>query len=258
MQRITTPGGVTASYEKSGSGPPLVLVHGSLSNHEGAWMLVKPLLQPKFTVYAVARRGRGDTTATEGHSIADEAADLAAVIEAIGEPVFLLGHSFGAQVSLAAAAGVPEKVRKLVLYEPPVPTAMTRERLQGLQVLAAKGEDEAMVDDFMRNVVKVPGEQVDLIRTTPFWQLLVNDAQNSIREWPALVNYDFKAGRFATLPMPVLLLTGSDSPQEIYGTKALAAAIAGARVVEFAGQGHVAQAFAPQVFAEAVTSFLLS
>jgi pimeloyl-ACP methyl ester carboxylesterase len=133
---------------------------------------------------------------------------------------------------------------------------MDRARLQHFQGLAARGDEEGMVDDFLRNTVEVPGEQVDLLHSTPFWQYLVNDAQNSIREWPALLSYDFRAERFATLPMPVLLLTGSDSPPDLYGTNALAAAIPNARVVEFAGQGHGAQALAPQVFAEAVTSFL--
>jgi pimeloyl-ACP methyl ester carboxylesterase len=41
-----------------------------------------------------------------------------AVIQSIGEPVFLLGHSYGAHTALAPAAEVPDRVRKLVLYEP--------------------------------------------------------------------------------------------------------------------------------------------
>lgn len=40
-----------------------------------------------------------------------------ALIQSIGEPVFLLGHSYGAQTALAAAAEVPDCIRKLVLYE---------------------------------------------------------------------------------------------------------------------------------------------
>jgi pimeloyl-ACP methyl ester carboxylesterase len=256
MERIETPRGITYSYEKSGSGPPLVIVHGSLSNHQSAWMMVKPLLEPNFTVYAVARRGRGETSATEGHTIPEEAHDLAALIEKIGEPVFLLGHSFGAQVSLAAAALVPNKIRKLILYEPPVPSARVREQVPHLMGVLEKEGAEVMVDQFLRNTIQVPGDQVDVIKTTPFWQFLVGDAQNSVREWPALVSYDFKAEHFNSLPMPVLLLTGSDSPPDIYGTNELAAAIPNARVGTFAGQGHVAQILAPQEFVQTVTSFL--
>jgi pimeloyl-ACP methyl ester carboxylesterase len=259
MERITTPSGITLSYEKSGSGPPLVLVHGTLSDHNFAWVLVKPLFQPQFAVYAVARRGRGQTTATEGQTIPDEAADIVALIDAIGEPVFLLGHSLGAHISVAAAALAPEKIRKLVLYEPPLAGSDNprADRFARVQELADQGDYDAMIDEFFRNVIRVPGQQVDLIRTTPVWPLIVVDAQNSIREWPALLNHEFDPERFRSIKVPVLLLTGADSPQEQYATRALTATLPNARVVEIPGQGHIAQAFAPQVFADTVTSFLL-
>jgi pimeloyl-ACP methyl ester carboxylesterase len=101
----------TISYERSGRGAPLVLVHGSFSNHQTNWEPVRPLLENEFTFHAVARRGRGEMEATEGHQLEDEARDVAAVVQAIGQPVFLLGHSYGAQVALAAAALVPEMTR---------------------------------------------------------------------------------------------------------------------------------------------------
>jgi pimeloyl-ACP methyl ester carboxylesterase len=64
--RVTSPGGVTVSYDRDGSGPPLVLVHGSFSDHRTNREFVKPLFETRFTVYAVARRGRGETDATAG------------------------------------------------------------------------------------------------------------------------------------------------------------------------------------------------
>jgi pimeloyl-ACP methyl ester carboxylesterase len=117
MQRLTSPAGATVSYDQYGRGPPLVLVHGSFSDHKTNWKFVKPLFETQFTVYAIARRGRGETDATQGHSLEDESSDVVAVIQSIGEPVFLLGHSYGAQTALAAATNVPDRIRKLVLYE---------------------------------------------------------------------------------------------------------------------------------------------
>ena len=256
MERITTPAGITVSYEKSGSGPPLVLVHGSPTNQMTAWMLVKPLLEPQFTVYAVARRGRGETSATKGHTIPEEGADVAAVIEAIGKPVYLLGHSFGAQVSLAAAALIPDQVLALVLYEPPLPTAMNPAELAHSQDQAEAGDYDGMVDEFFRKVVQVQGSEVDFMRSTPVWAFLVSDGPASIREWPALLNYQFDADRFRSLDLPVLLLTGSESPQDIYATDALAAALPNATVGVLAGQGHGATVTAPKEFVDAVASFL--
>jgi pimeloyl-ACP methyl ester carboxylesterase len=59
-----------------------------------------------------------------------------AVIRSIGEPVFLIGHSYGAQTALAATAKVPDRVRKLVLYEAPWPHALRKEDLSRLEALA--------------------------------------------------------------------------------------------------------------------------
>src|SRR5262245_55937711 len=122
MERIRSAAGVHVSYERHGHGPPLVLVHGSFSDHRGNWQTIRPLLEGRFAMYAIARRGRGETDATLGHGIPDEARDVVAVMEAIAEPVYLLGHSYGAQTALAAAALAPERIRKLIVYEPPWPT----------------------------------------------------------------------------------------------------------------------------------------
>jgi len=43
----------------------LVLVHGSFSDHKTNWEFVKSLFEKQFTVYAIARRGRGETDATD-------------------------------------------------------------------------------------------------------------------------------------------------------------------------------------------------
>lgn len=121
MFTVRSQQGTCVSYKRQGQGPPLVPIHGGFSDHDTNWEFVAPDLERQFTLYAIARRGRGETDTTAGHSLEDEALDAAAVIEAAGEPVFLLGHSYGAHTALAAAALVPERVRKLVLYEPPWP-----------------------------------------------------------------------------------------------------------------------------------------
>src|SRR5262245_10398917 len=149
MHRIAAPGGVAVSYERYGSGPPLVLVHGGFSDHRTNWELVKPLFEKQFAVYAVARRGRGQTDATEGHSLEDEGGDVVAVIRSVGEPVFLLGHSHGAQTALAAAATDPGCVRKLVLYEPPWPRAV-RKDLARLEHLGRAGDWDGLAVTFFR------------------------------------------------------------------------------------------------------------
>ena len=48
MKRIPSPAGVTVSYDNYGEGPPLVLVHGSFSDHKTNWEFVKPVFETQF------------------------------------------------------------------------------------------------------------------------------------------------------------------------------------------------------------------
>ena len=65
MTTITASTGATVSFSVAGSGPPLVLVHGGVQRSRDQLDFVAPLLRERFTVYAIARRGRGATDATE-------------------------------------------------------------------------------------------------------------------------------------------------------------------------------------------------
>jgi pimeloyl-ACP methyl ester carboxylesterase len=60
MQYLSSPTLTAASYDKSGSGSPLILVHGSFSDHNTNWEFVKLQFEKQFTVYAIARRGRSE------------------------------------------------------------------------------------------------------------------------------------------------------------------------------------------------------
>jgi pimeloyl-ACP methyl ester carboxylesterase len=257
MERIASPAGATVSYDRYGSGPPLVLVHGGFSDHRTNWEFVRPLLEKRFTIYAVARRGRGETDATEGHSLDDEGRDVAALVESIGAPVFLLGHSYGAQVALAAAAKVPGRARRLVLYEPPWPGIVGEEALARLEGLALVGDWEGLAVTVFRDVLSVPVEELDELRTTELWPPIIADAKASLGDVRALSRYDFDADRFRGLRVPTLLQTGTESPRGLYVTDALAAALPDARVEELLGQAHEAMTTAPEPYAEAVSRFLL-
>ena len=256
MQRLRPPNGVTLSFDRYGSGPPLVLVHGGFSDHRSNWAFVEPSFEKRYTTHAVARRGRGETDATRGHQLEDEARDVVALIQSIGEPVFLLGHSYGGQVSLAAAARVPERVRKLVLYEPPWPSALRPDLLARLDELAAAGDWDAFSEIFFRDGLSVPVPELDALRASELWAPIVADAAATLGDLRALARYDFDPERFRGLRMPVLLQVGSESPRDIYVTDALAAVLTDVRVDELPGQAHEAMTTAPELYAESVRRFL--
>jgi pimeloyl-ACP methyl ester carboxylesterase len=257
MRHVTVPGGGIVSYDSYGSGPPLVLVHGAFSNHHSNWEFVKPMLGERFTVHAVARRGRGETPATEWHTLEDEVGDLLAVIRAMPEPLFLLGHSYGAHCALAAAKVVPERIRKLVLYEPAWPGVMTASALARLELLAAVHAWDAFATGFFRDTLGVPVRELDALRVTELWAPIIADAKASLGDLRAIASYRFRPGQYHDLQVPVLLQIGSQSPRDLYVTDALAAVLPTAQIQVLPGQAHEGMTTAPELYAEAVTEFLM-
>jgi pimeloyl-ACP methyl ester carboxylesterase len=257
MERLTSGDGAVVTYDRSGAGPPLVLVHGGFSDHDTNWTFVKPLLREHFTVYAIARRGRGATDSTAGHSLEDEARDVVALIEAVGEPVFLLGHSYGAQCALAAALIVPGRIRKLVLYEAPWPAMMTGEALARLERLAEAGAWDDLAFTFFHDSLSVPAPELEALRTTELWPPIVTDAKASLGDLRALARYQFDPERARRLDVPVLLQIGSESPRHLFVTDALAAVLPDARIEVLAGQAHEGMTTAPEIYAREVTTFLI-
>jgi pimeloyl-ACP methyl ester carboxylesterase len=256
MQTITGSTGTTVSYSVEGSGPPLVLVHGSFSDHETNWTFVAPLFRERFTVHAIARRGRGATDATDGHSLEDEAQDVADVVRAIGAPVFLLGHSYGAHCALLAAARLPGRVTKLVLYEPIWPHAIAPDALAALDTLVAAGAWDQFAYAFFANSLHVPAVELDAVRASELWAPIVADARASSQDLRAVSGHRFDSRRFADLDVPVMLQIGSESPRDLYVTDALAAVLPDVRIETLAGQAHEGMTTAPELYAHSTMRFL--
>lgn len=253
---LLTPSGVRMSYESWGEGPPLVLIHGAFSDHHTNWMYARPFLAQHFTAYTIARRGRGHTEATQGHSVSDEIADALALVRHIGEPVHLLGHSYGGLVALGVAANAPERIRKLVVYEPPSPHLLSAETMAPLVRLGRAGDWESFATRFFGEILRVPEPDLRALQGTRDWKHILDDAPASLQDLCALVKHPFEAKDFRDLSMPVLLQIGTESPPELYATKALAAVIADVRLGPLKGQAHEAMTTAPREYAEAVRHFL--
>src|SRR5437870_2642402 len=113
--------GVELYYELSGSGEPLVLVHGSWGDHH-VWDDVVARLAPSFRVLAYDRRGHSASERPAGQgSVFEDADDLAGLIDELGlAPAHVVGNSFGAAVALRAATRRPEVFRTLIVHEPPL------------------------------------------------------------------------------------------------------------------------------------------
>lgn len=197
LAHVVAADGTPVSYDEYGSGPPLVLVHGAFSDHDTNWELVRERFAERFRVRAIARRGRGATPATVGHALEDEARDVAALLASLGEPAFLLGHSYGAQTALAAAALVPECVRGLVLYEPPRPSLVDDALLAPFERLARAGDWETFALRFFGGVLHVPAAELADLARSDAWPPIVADAPATLHDLRALARHDFRPERSA-------------------------------------------------------------
>jgi pimeloyl-ACP methyl ester carboxylesterase len=258
MEYVTSKDGAIIGYQRSGTGPPLVLVHGTTADHR-RWSAVSPRFEQHFTVYAMDRRGRGGSTDAADYNVMREAEDVAAVVEAIGEPVVILGHSYGALCSLEAAL-LTDKVRRMILYEPPIPTGLPMYPPgvpDRMQALIDSGELEAALEVFMRDVVRMPDYELDAYRRLPMWSVRIQLAPTIPRELAIDRTYGFDVDRFADLQVPTLLLLGGDSPPLFrQATELVDSALPTSRVVILPGQQHIAMDTNPEQFVSEVLRFL--
>ena len=257
-------------YERIGVGEPVVLVHGSWSDHT-VWAPLVPFLDERFGVVSYDRRGHSDSEDTNRQgSVAEDADDLAALIEALElAPAHVIANSFGGLITLNAVARRPELFARLALHEPPgigvlmddpQHAGLLQEMGAGMASVVAKleaGEHEAGARQFVDEVALGPGTwdhlpaevQAMFLRNAPTFL-------DESRE-PNALAVDLSAA--SALEHPTLLTQGDQSPP--FYSKVLdklAAAIPNADRKTIAGTAHVPQLTHPEQYADVVSQFLLA
>ena len=105
--RCTTDDGVDITYDVTGDGPPVVLVHG-LSDSRADWAPIVDRLSSDHRCIALDLRGHGESGDASDYGAIAMAADVAAVVTAedLVAPL-VIGHSLGGAVVSAYAATAP-------------------------------------------------------------------------------------------------------------------------------------------------------
>ena len=117
---VVSKAGVQIEYADEGRGRPVVLIHSSVSGNR-QWRALSEELRERYRVLAVNLYGYGETTPwprTEPQPLSAQAELILAVCDELGEPVQLVGHSFGGSVALKAALLLDGRCDGLVLLEP--------------------------------------------------------------------------------------------------------------------------------------------
>jgi pimeloyl-ACP methyl ester carboxylesterase len=232
----------------SGQGPPLVLVHGAVADHT-RWRPLLPHLEPRVTVHAMDRRGRGASGDAPGYAIEREFEDVAAV--------GLWGHSYGAGCAMGGAA-LTGDVHRLVLYEPGLGIPYPAGSIEEVEAALAAGDMETAVRLVLVGIVGVTEAEMAALRSGPRWPTLLASVPTVPRECRAEDGWRYRPGAFDGIVAPTLLLVGSESPPVLRQATDLAVAAipgAGARLLQ--GHAHLAIRTDPAMVAAAIRQFVL-
>lgn len=226
--------GVRFHAQQLGEGAltPVVMLHGLLIGTLAAWYFTAaPALAASRRVLLYDLRGHGRSERPiAGYDVATMARDLAALAAPFaGRPIDLVGHSFGALVALRFALDHPERVRRLVIVEAPLPPS----RFAELDSFAARSPAQMIeaLPEGLRSFVAQGGRKaaklLDSLRFLAGESSLLAD----LRAEP-----DIPDEQLARLDRPVLCLYGERSSCRSVGAR-LAGAIPGARLELLPG-GH--------------------
>src|SRR5215468_12395141 len=115
---LDVPGGRIA-YEVTGSGPLVVLSHGIGVRRQDYRFLAPILVQAGYRVASADLRGHGESSmGWAAINNTDIAGDLLALIDHLGGPAVIIGHSISGGAATIAAAKQPEQVSGIVEINP--------------------------------------------------------------------------------------------------------------------------------------------
>jgi len=264
--------GVNLFYEITGEGHPLVLVHGSFSDHSFGWQPVVQRLAESAQVVTFDRRGHGQSEGPPGQrSRRQDEDDLAALIGTLGlAPANVAGNSFGASVTLGLAARRPELFRAVIAHEPPLFSVLAGDPgslplLQEFQAkseavvgLLKRGEIEEATKRFAEEIAIGPGSwELFLQFPEEMRRTVFDNASTYVDEVedPAWADIDRQAlSRYSS---PALLTQGDQSMPSLRKiVDKLAEALPQAQRVTYEGARHLPQWTHPDAFVASLIEFL--
>ncbi|MDF2684041.1 MAG: alpha/beta hydrolase [Brevibacillus sp.] len=252
MSQVVSKDGTVIEFDRTGSGPPLILVLGAFNDRTTGAPLAKHL-ERNFTVINYDRRGKGASGDTMPYSIEKEIDDLNTLIEEAGGSPLVFGYSSGAILALKATAN-KSAISKLVLYEPPFGKLDSRivDRLEELVNVGNRGE---AVEYFQSKMVGIPDEIVAQLRHAPFRPHLEAIAHTTV--------YDTKIVGASLLPeelngitTPVLVIAGEQSSDQFkQSNQSLSTLLPNGQYVCLEGQSHHIDA---SVLAPVITQYFIA
>lgn len=252
MPDVVSRDGTRIAYDKSGSGPPVILIDGAFCSREfGPMKKLGAVLAKHFTVVTYDRRARGESGDTAPYAVQREIEDIDALMGVAGRRVTLYGVSSGAVLALLAAASLP--VARLALFEPPFmvgPHARKppADRTAVLTKMIAEQRRGDAVKYYMTEVIGMPRLMPFLFQFLPMWRKLKAVAPSLPYDSAVMGDFSIPRAEVSAIKVPTLVVAGTKTwPVLLDAAKAVAEAIPHARHETLRGQTHnvAAHAIAP-------------
>jgi len=236
---------------EAGSGPGVVCLHCNASS-SGQWRGLIDQLASRYRVLAPDSYDAGKSPpwpSARTIQLKDEVSLIEPVLAEAGDPVALVGHSYGGAVALMAALADPGRVRALALYEPTLFALVDAENhspneADGIRDAVAQagealdaGNPDAAAERFIDYWSGVGAwAQTPAERKTPIIGSVTN-----VRRWGhALFTEPTPLSAFKALDIPVLYMVGKRSRPSAHAVaRLLTATLPRATVVEFDDLGHM-------------------
>jgi len=259
---------ITLYAERSGAGPPLLLLHG-FTGSAAEWAALIPQLAAQRELIAVDLIGHGRSSAPADparYSMERCVADLLALLDALGlAQIDLLGYSLGGRVALQLAAVAPARIARLILESASPGVADPAERAARVasdNALAARIEAEGLAwfvehwasMPLFASQAALPAEQRAALRERRLRGCAQSYA-NSLRGMGAGRQAPLWE-RLPTLHIPTLLISGELDVKYVELGQRMAALLPNARHQSIRSAGHAAHLERPEAFAELVVGYI--
>jgi 3-oxoadipate enol-lactonase len=238
----------------------LLFLHGLGGGHH-AWDRQLPYFSARgYAAHAWDQPGYGHTAAVEPYDLEQIAASAARLIESLGEPVVLIGHSMGGYVAQETYARYPQLVKALVLgFTSPAFGGRTSEFAK--QFIAARtgplDQGQSMAQLAARLMPTMRGAQSDPEGLALAQVIMSGIAPETYRKAVALLTTFDRRKDLKSIAVPALVLAGSDdqtAPPSVM--ERMAKEIPGARYIVLKGCGHLGPMDQPEAFNVALQHFL--
>ena len=265
MPFIETPAGVSLHYQETGSGRPVVFLHGWAMS--GRVWRFQQALDDSCRLIFLDQRGHGQSAPAAGYTVEDYAKDLASFIDKLGlENAVLVGWSMGVQVAVQAFPALRDRLAALVLVGGTARFTMADDYPHGKPPLEVKGlglrlrrDHQKTMGDFFKGMFAE--QEIDKAQ----YQRIIHEIvmgghspdREAARESLNILSTVDQRDRLPQVDRPVLLVHGEfDTICPASASEYMAGRLPMATLEIFHGCGHAPFMTRPEQFNELLRSFL--